>query len=243
MTSISRHDTVTRRQLRRSLRAARRNLSRHQQRQAGLKLARALLSHPAVQRSRHIGIYLPNDGEIDPTPFITLARRHGKICYLPVLHPVFHNRLWFYRFDADTRLKPNRFGIPEPALRNGARRAAWSLDLVLLPLVGFDLKGGRLGMGGGFYDRTFAYRLRGYHGPALLGLAHALQQVNELPVAAWDVPLDDVVTDHGAISQAGSQTREMKALVAGETLKNPPRFFGRYRLRLSRFGIKHSWGY
>lgn len=243
MMQISRQAKTTRKQLRRRLRAARRSLSLRQQRQAGLKLARTLLGHPMVQRSRHIGIYLPNDGEIDPTPFITLARRHGKICYLPVLHPVFRNQLWFYRFDQNTPLRANRFGIPEPAQPNSERRAAWALDLVLLPLVGFDLEGGRLGMGGGFYDRTFAYRLKGYHGPGLIGLAHALQLVDRLPVAEWDVPLDDVVTDHGALSQTRGGRMEMTSLLQGKVMDNPPLFYGRYRLRFSRFGARKAPGY
>jgi 5-formyltetrahydrofolate cyclo-ligase len=72
------------------------------------------------------------------------------------------------------------------------------LDVVLLPLVAFDRRGNRLGMGGGFYDRTFAPRGRGrVSAPRLIGLAHGFQQVAELVDQPWDVPLRGVLTDSG----------------------------------------------
>ena len=103
------------------------------------------------------------------------------------------------RLDAHEKLAANRFGIPEPR-RNGKRqRKIWTLDLILLPLVGFDQHGGRLGMGGGFYDRSLAYRTlrKNWHKPTLLGLAHSCQQVDRLAMASWDVALDATVTDGG----------------------------------------------
>ncbi len=93
----------------------------------------------------------------------------------------------------------NRFGIPEPQARHGAHPArrlpAWALDLILLPLVGFDDDGQRMGMGGGFYDRTLAFTRRPGPRPHLIGLAHECQRVESLPVAPWDVPLDAIVSD------------------------------------------------
>lgn len=188
-------DQASRRELRKSLRKSRRSLTLLQQKQASRALTRQLLKHPQVIRSRHIALYLANDGEIDPAIFAAEARRHGKVCYLPVLHPVLHNRLWFVRYDSEAELLLNQFGIPEPAIKRGSRRPVRALDLVLLPLVGFDVAGGRLGMGGGFYDRTFAFKRAGTYSPFLMGLAHECQKVESLPIASWDVPLDGVVTD------------------------------------------------
>lgn len=220
-----------RQQLRRKLRARRRRLNPLQQKRAALALTRQLLQHPQVLRSRHIALYLPNDGEIDPGLFIQVARRLGKICYLPVLHPVYRNRLWFARFERATALLPNRFGIPEPVHRASSRRSAHALDLALLPLVGFDPQGGRLGMGGGFYDRTFAFKLRRQQSsPYLIGLAHECQRVHSLPVATWDVPLNAVITDKDTYT---SRNPSGSAIARdGEE----PLFFGRYRIADDRKG-------
>jgi len=197
--SVRSERTPSRQELRRELRARRRSLSPRQQRQAARSLCHQLQRHPRIRNARHIALYWPNDGEIDPRPFLEYARHHGNKCfYLPVLHPIHHNRLWFCRISKNTPLESNRFGIPEPRVRRHQRRAPWTLDAVLMPLVGFSADGGRLGMGGGFYDRTFAFtRHRSCAKPALIGLAHELQRVTALQQAHWDIPMDTVVTDKG----------------------------------------------
>jgi len=189
-------DPFPRSELRRQLRRQRRSLSFEQQQQAADQLALNLLKHPDLKRARHIGIYLANDGEIDPQPYIDLARRRGIRFYLPVLHPVYPGKLVFSPYVYGVQLTENRFGIPEPPFPKSRRRPAWALDAVLFPLVGFDEQGGRLGMGGGFYDRTFAFsRIRPAMVPKLIGLAHDFQKVTSLPIEPWDVPLHGVVTD------------------------------------------------
>ncbi|CAI3810643.1 5-formyltetrahydrofolate cyclo-ligase [Pseudomonas sp. MM223] len=105
-------------------------------------------------------MYLPNDGEIDPRLLLREAQRRGKRTYLPVLHAWPRTRMVFQRFEQGEKLKPNRFRIPEPVTDRKRQRPIWALDLILLPLVGFDEVGGRLGMGGGFYDRSLAYQGR-----------------------------------------------------------------------------------
>lgn len=187
--------------LRRQLRAARRSLSPLQQRQASQQLWRQLAQHPLFRRSRHIAFYLANDGEIDPSILMAHARRLGKQCYLPVITGWPADRMHFQRLVPGQRWVINRFGIREPLIDPGRQARPWRLDLILMPLVGFDEAGNRLGMGGGFYDRTFAFRRRRQHwtGPHLLGLAHHCQKVAQLPTASWDIPLDGIVSDQQII--------------------------------------------
>lgn len=195
------NDVVQRSALRRQLRQARRALTPLQQRQASQQLLRQLAQHPLYRRSRHIAFYLANDGEIDPGLLMQHAHRLGKHCYLPVLSEWPATRMHFQRLLPGQRWTTNRFGIREPLLNRGLQARPWRLDLVLMPLVGFDEKGNRLGMGGGFYDRTFAFRRQRQYltGPRLLGLAHNCQKTSRLPTAAWDIPLDGIVSDQQII--------------------------------------------
>ncbi len=122
----------------------------------------------------------------------------GKQIYLPVLNLRFHKRLWFAAYRDGDPLQPNRFGIPEPVVPFGQLRHPMQLDLVLTPLVAFDGQGNRLGMGGGFYDRSFAFLHHRNHWrrPHLLGTAHHFQQCTQpLPAQSWDVPLSGISTD------------------------------------------------
>ncbi|MBA1237395.1 5-formyltetrahydrofolate cyclo-ligase [Pseudomonas kunmingensis] len=185
--------------LRRKLRQARRQLTPAQQRLAASRLYRQLAQHPVFRRARHIALYLPNDGEIDPGLLLRAAQRRGKATYLPVLNPWPRTRMVFQRIKPGERLRRNRFDIFEPVIRSARQRRVWALDLLLMPLVGFDGKGGRLGMGGGFYDRSLAYRAmrKKSHKPTLLGLAHECQRVDQLPLESWDVPIQGTVTDQG----------------------------------------------
>ncbi len=190
-----------RRNLRRHLRFARRALTPTQQRKASQDLLRQLIHNQLFVRSRHVAFYLANDGEIDPAPLMAAARRLGKQCYLPIVGGWPADRMHFQRITHDQRWTRNRFGITEPLVNRQRQAPVWRLDLILLPLVGFDSKGNRLGMGGGFYDRTLAYRRRRtqWKGPVLLGLAHHCQKVTEIPTARWDIPLDGIVTDQEKI--------------------------------------------
>jgi 5-formyltetrahydrofolate cyclo-ligase len=183
--------------LRRLLRQRRRSLSRSQQRRAARGLYHQLAQHPRFRRARHIALYLPSDGEIDPRPLLAAAQKRGKRTYLPVLSAWPRTKMVFQRIDRHEKLAGNRFRILEPRPQPARQRKVWALDLVLLPLVGFDARGGRLGMGGGFYDRSLAYlhRRKNWHKPTLLGLAHECQRVDELALASWDVPLQATVTD------------------------------------------------
>ena len=186
-------------QLRRMLRKARRALTPSQQRQAARGLYKQLSQQPLFRRAKHISLYLPTDGEIDPRLLLRAAQRRGKATYLPVLSAWPRTKMVFQRIRPGEKLRPNRFRILEPRHNLARQRKVWALDLVLLPLVGFDDVGGRLGMGGGFYDRSLAYlaRRKNWRKPTLLGLAHECQKVERLAQASWDVPLQGTVTDRG----------------------------------------------
>jgi 5-formyltetrahydrofolate cyclo-ligase len=135
------------------------------------------------------------DGEVELSGLFAGAVRRGIALYAPHLAD---DHLTFRSLDSDTSMTVNRFGIPEPS--GGAPIDARSLDLVLTPLVGFDRVGARLGMGKGFYDRTFGFlRLRrSWQKPKLIGVGFAFQEVPILAAAPWDVALWGVVTDAGA---------------------------------------------
>lgn len=188
---------LSRVQLRRLLRQKRRALPAGAQRQAARGLYRQLAQKPQFRRARHIALYLPNDGEIDPRPLLREAQRRGKHTYLPVLSAWPRTKMVFQRVTRHEKLAGNRFRILEPRPQPARQRKIWALDLVLLPLVGFDDRGGRLGMGGGFYDRSLAYlrQRKNWHKPTLMGLAHECQRVDALAMASWDVPLQATVTN------------------------------------------------
>lgn len=186
--------------LRQQLRQARRALDPHEHASHSAAIAQQLVNHRVFRAAQHIACYLPNDGEVDLTNFMNQAWGMGKTVYLPVLSAIHRNRLHFLPYAPGDTLAVNCFGIPEPILRSRRVVALTRLDLVLTPLVGFDAQGNRLGMGGGFYDRTFAYlqRRQRWRKPRLLGVAFDLQKCPEgLPHQPWDVPLDGVVTESG----------------------------------------------
>src|SRR5690625_4064454 len=175
--------------LRQEMRARRRNLSPEQQQRAAHSLAKHLVRLPAFVRSRHLALYLPNDGEIDPGPLTLAAWRMGKRCYLPVLHPLDDRRLAFVRYEADTGLRPTRCGIPDAVFRRSSRLVPGVLDLARLPSVAGARTGARSGRGGGFYDRTFAFKqqhLVWRNKPQLVGLAHSCQEADDVMPERWD---------------------------------------------------------
>jgi len=188
--------------MRRSMRRRRRELDPAVQRAAADRLARQLCRHRLFRSARRVALYFPNDGEIDPTPAMGRAWGMGKRCYLPVLFTMMGNRLRFAPVGPDSLLDVNHLGIPEPRVAAHRLLGAMQLDLILLPLVAFDASGNRLGMGGGFYDRTLADRLhrRHWHRPRLLGIAHDFQRLERIEPRPWDVPLDGIVTDSGTYS-------------------------------------------
>lgn len=190
---------MDRKALRKSLRATRQSLSQAKQAEAAQQTCEQLQQLPQVTQARHLACYLPNDGEVDLTPFIrncwqaSLKARRPNLS-LPVLHPICKGHLLFLRYHSDTLMTHNSFGIPEPTLSCPEVIPTLHHQVILMPLVGFDAQGNRLGMGGGFYDRTLASIRAHTIRPLLVGIAHDCQQVTSLPTQHWDVPLDAIVT-------------------------------------------------
>lgn len=186
--------------LRLQLRQARHALGAHEHTQRSERICQQLVAHRLFRAAQHIACYLPNDGEVDLTPLMDCAWAMGKTVYLPVISATHHNRLHFLPYAPGDTLMANHFGILEPVLHSRRVPALTRLNLVLTPLVGFDEQGHRLGMGGGFYDRTFAYlrRRQVWRKPHLVGVAFDLQKSPApLPHQSWDVPLEGVVTESG----------------------------------------------
>lgn len=174
--------------LRSEMRRRRRGLPGVRRRLAVQAILRHLGRLPAYIRARRVGLYWPADGEPDVRGIAVHARARGKRLYLPVVRRA--GRMGFAAWPSNARLRRNRFGIPEPV---GRTIAAARIDLLVIPLVAFDLQGNRLGMGGGYYDRALAGRRR----PVLAGVAFACQQATSIPAKPWDVPLDYVITERG----------------------------------------------
>ena len=190
---------AARRALRARLGARRRALTPGERAHAARAVARHALHHLPLHAGSRVAIYASLASELDTGTLIELARRRGCELYLPRIDRPRSGRGMRFLALGGT-LARNRLGIDEPhpaAARIGAR---W-LDLVLMPLVGFDRTGLRLGTGGGYYDRAFAFRNHrsSWHAPRLVGLAYAFQELEGIEAAAHDVRMDAVVTDEGII--------------------------------------------
>ncbi len=151
--------------------------------------------------SEHIAFYLKHEAEIDPLFILEAAFAAGKKCYLPVLHPRKIGELCFMPYAPLDPLIPNRYGILEPKYHADLVLPVWHLDLVFAPLVAFDHDKNRLGMGKGYYDRTFSFvkHDENAHKPYLVGLAYEFQKVVKLNAMAHDVRMHEVITEQGLV--------------------------------------------
>ena len=199
---------LSRASIRRQCRAARNALTASEQRRHAHRVARRFAVSRLMLCFNRFALYAASDGELDPSPIAEHVLAANKIVALPVVEP--KRRLSFYRYRPDTRLLRNKFNIPEPDTRSATYVPTPSLDVVLLPLVAFDAAGMRLGMGGGYYDATFAQHLR----PLLIGLGHECQYHAELPHRSWDVPLDAVITE---CASRGFTIRGRRFMTVNET--------------------------
>lgn len=181
--------------LRSSLRKARQALSPEQQETAALALFKQLGKQNFFRVAQRIAFYQATDGEINPQMLLDLALSEGKSCFLPVITQDKPEFVSFAPYDADTKLVANKWGIAEPSAPK-VIASPTNLDVVFVPLVGFSVDCYRLGMGKGFYDRTFSFKtFNRSRNPLLVGIAHENQLIDPFPVESWDVSLDAIFTD------------------------------------------------
>ena len=178
--------------LRRELRQRRRDLPAAARIAAANALADRLLALRFLPSSGHVAGYWAMDGEIGLHAFQLRLPPTLTYC-LPLLHA--DKTLRFAPWRAGAPLVTNRFGIPEPDIDPDDALPASEMAMLVLPLVGFDARGARLGMGGGWYDRSLAFRRETAAPPWLVGAGFAVQQVDALPLEAWDVRLDAVCSE------------------------------------------------
>ena len=178
--------------LRQQLRDKRAQVAPIAQLTASIKIADLLSQHLLFKNSQTIAGYFSVNNEINPQPLLELAWQKNKTCYLPV---VADKLLQFHLYQPNDHLRKNHFDIPEPTSEKIINPQ--ELDLILVPLVAVDQQGTRLGMGAGYYDRTFSFLLNNpkVNKPYLVGLAYDWQIVEKIDVEEWDVPLDAVVTE------------------------------------------------
>lgn len=183
--------------LRQQLRAARNAIPNPERINAASSMCNKAQHLPFYNHAKYIALYWPHDDEIDPLPLLNTALLQHKHCFLPVLLIDPQQKLAFASYTKETPLLKNRYGIPEPELSFASLIDIVSLDIIFVPVVGFDASGRRLGRGGGFYDATFAQLQNsgGKKWPKLVGLAYSCQHVDEIPTDVWDWHLDAVVTE------------------------------------------------
>ena len=189
-------------QLRKSLRSARRSITPLERDEKSRLLARNLARYLPFQRCKTLAVYLPLLEEVDTSPVIELAQLLHKLIYLPVISTEVWQRqsMMFAPYSpGKTPLRKNRFGIKEPAVRPGSCIRGINIEIVCVPVVGFNDRCDRIGMGGGYYDREFdRKRFQRSH---LVGLAFEGQQTNFEP-ARHDVPMQAVITEDRVIKRA-----------------------------------------
>jgi len=190
--------------LRKQIRAKRNALSKTQQQAFAEKLVSTVAKSGKLAQANRIAIYLTNDGELDTSPLIQWCWQQGIKTALPLVHPFAKGHLLFMDYHQGTQLADNQYGIPEPRLKKDDIVLLQDIDIVFTPLVAFDLSGARLGMGGGYYDRTLATWFEAKKKGTILpyaypiGIAHNCQQVDKIDSETWDVPLPEIITpsDH-----------------------------------------------
>lgn len=186
-------------QLRKTIRKQRRAINSFEQKQSEQAVLNRLIHFPQFRHAKKVGVYLNAFGEIHTKKIITACFALGKTVYLPMICNMNQCLVWVpisrHQYQSQ-RFSHHPLGMKEPMQTRGLHVS--KLDFLLMPLLACDTYGTRIGMGGGFYDKTLATAsIRPYR----LGLAHDLQLAqHRLPRAPWDQPLDALLTPHYFLS-------------------------------------------
>jgi len=180
--------------IRATIQSRRNALSPAEIRDASIEISRNLWKLPILSRARRIACYYPVGNEVDCLSFMSAAWERGRTVLLP---PLQGPELQFLPCGPGTEFLRNRYGIPEPIADRPKTVRPREIDVVLMPLVAFDDKGNRIGMGGGYYDRSFRFMRHrcDWQRPKLVGLAYELQKVPKIKARSWDVPVQCVLTE------------------------------------------------
>lgn len=189
MLMLSTSNQALRQQIRKQILDIRSQLSEQQQENASQHIIQPALQWIEHYQAEHLAFYLPFNHEISPLVLMEKLKSLGKSIYLPVIHPFTRGNLLFFKYDEDTVMQTHRFGMLQPKLDVRKLIPLTELDIIFTPLVACDKNNGRLGYGGGFYDRTLIQAKKAKS----IGLAHCCQYVDNLPLEAWDIPLDHII--------------------------------------------------
>lgn len=190
---------MTHSDLRKQLREARKALSPKEREQKSLAITHNLANYLPFRNARAVAAYWATSEEVATGPLMQLAHDLGKSVYLPVINTARWRSepMYFEEYvPGETELKDNKYGIPEPKHRPGTPIRSQDLDLIMVPLVGFNEACDRIGMGGGYYDRTLS--ASGFRGTRFIGIAFACQQA-QFEALSHDVAMDAIVTETGII--------------------------------------------
>ncbi|MFD0966236.1 5-formyltetrahydrofolate cyclo-ligase [Seminibacterium arietis] len=189
----SQQSNQTRNQIRHQMREVRHRLTTFEQQQAERCITEKALNLVEQHGCQTVALYLSFDSEISTESLIKKLWQEKINVTLPVLHPFSRGNLLFLKYQSDTIMQKNRYGILQPKLNVQNVVPLEQIDIIFTPLVAFDKNGNRIGMGGGFYDRTLQHWQQKSFLP--VGLAHRCQQLDNLPTEIWDIPLAMVLTD------------------------------------------------
>jgi 5-formyltetrahydrofolate cyclo-ligase len=172
---------------------ARRSMSMQERATASEKISEKVIHSHEFFAANSVACYLPMQDEVDPAIVIERAWRANKHVFCPVIGN--HGEMIFRRLARNTILQRSNFGLWEPA--NSESISPQQLDLVVTPLVAFDDENNRIGMGGGYFDRCFAFlkKNKQWKRPKLMGIAFECQRVETIDANPWDIPLYSVTTD------------------------------------------------
>lgn len=178
--------------IRKHIREERKSLSETEQKQLSLIASRHMLAEIQQRNVQSVALYLTHDGELATQKLIEALWHIGVKTYLPRLHPFCQGHLLFCHYGPDTEMVANQYGILEPKLSVQEVIPAQQLDMIITPLVAFDGACNRMGMGGGYYDRTLKHIDSSR--TIVVGFAHDCQQVSHIPLEPWDIPLPLIIT-------------------------------------------------
>lgn len=183
-------------EIRKTIHRQRQLLSIAETQQAAASVCQLLQQQSVFIQAQHLAFYLAYNNELSIENLLQIALAENKHCYLPVLDPENINHLLFCRYQTHDSLITNRYGILEPICQPDNYIDPQHLDIVFTPLVAFDENCRRLGMGKGYYDRSFSFlKNNAIKKPVMLGIAYELQKLPVVPCDAWDIPLDAIATE------------------------------------------------